>query len=649
MKPTLINIRDKFPNSLPTLVFLIISLIISGCATTPPIPDLPPDTAGADSGGNHYYHFIRSAMESRQDRTDQAIDHMSRAVADRPDSVFLKKELVYLYLQSNNTEKAMGVIAEILAVEPDDIGTLIVAGTIKKQTGHDEEAAAIFEKVLTLNPDQETVYHVLGEYYLEKNDLERAAAVYEQMTGRFPESWEAFFFLGKIQARQKKFAEAEKSYRRCLELEKSLISPRFELIVLYRQQFAGPMEITVQSGDTLASLCRKHYRKVDNELKDNIVAANPHISDVTDLKPGQKLTLPGLTKPCGKVCQKNIIHLYNSILADYPDNARAVMELALFYYSIGNVKQGDTLLVDLGRNTKTETAAQQLIQQMSQVFINQQRYDDAQTVLKGLLRGAPENSDLNYLMGMLYNKQQRKPEALSYFSRVKEDSAFYTSALLQMAFLYEETDSPEQAQAIFDSLLEKEPENVDLILYAGSFRERREQYQQAEALFLRGLNLEPDNVDLLFRLGVIYDKTGRKDAVIEKMKAIIKIAPDDANALNYLGYTYADLGINLDEARQLIEKALTMEPDNGYITDSLGWVYYQQGDYEKAIELLKRALQLTPDDPILLEHLGDAFLKNGDTEKALETYRRSLQFAPEKDKGKLIKKIEDLSGPVDNP
>ena len=232
------------------------------------------------------------------------------------------------------------------------------------------------------------------------------------------------------------------------------------------------------------------------------------------------------------------------------------------------------------------------MQYISQLFISRQRYDDARTLLLGLLRGAPPESDLHYLLGVIYDKQQQPNEALRQFSEVAEDSAFYTSAMMQMAFLYEETEQPDKTKALFDRLLEEEPDNIELLLYAGSFLERQEQYKQAEALYLRGIEIEPRNVDLLFRLGVVYDKTGRKEAVIKQMKDILEIAPDDANALNYLGYTYADMGINLDEARQLIEKALQIEPDNGYITDSLGWVYYQKGDYDKAIALLIRAVEL---------------------------------------------------------
>ncbi|MCK5202823.1 MAG: tetratricopeptide repeat protein, partial [Desulfobacterales bacterium] len=118
--------------------------------------------------------------------------------------------------------------------------------------------------------------------------------------------------------------------------------------------------------------------------------------------------------------------------------------------------------------------------------------------------------------------------------------------------------------------------------------------------------------------------------------------PKHSNALNYLGYTYADLGKNLDEAERLILEALKYKPDDGYITDSLGWVYYKKGEFKKALEYLQKAIEIVPDDPIMLEHVGDAHLKLDDKTNALKFYKKSLKNK-EKDKEELEKKIRELT------
>ena len=125
------------------------------------------------------------------------------------------------------------------------------------------------------------------------------------------------------------------------------------------------------------------------------------------------------------------------------------------------------------------------------------------------------------------------------------------------------------------------------------------------------------------------------------MKAVISLDPKNANALNYLGYTYADLGENLDEAERLIKEALKYKPDDGYIIDSLGWVYFKKGDFKKALKYLKKAVDLVSDDPVILEHLGDAYMKTDNRANALKFYKQSL-LKKKDDKTGLEKKIEGL-------
>jgi len=116
---------------------------------------------------------------------------------------------------------------------------------------------------------------------------------------------------------------------------------------------------------------------------------------------------------------------------------------------------------------------------------------------------------------------------------------------------------------------------------------------------------EATNASLYFTLGVLYDKLKDWRRSVEYMKRSLELKPDDPHALNYLGYTYAEHGVNLDEAERLILRALEFKPEDGFITDSLGWVYFQQGRYGDAVETLRLAISRAPEDPVIWEHLGD--------------------------------------------
>ena len=149
------------------------------------------------------------------------------------------------------------------------------------------------------------------------------------------------------------------------------------------------------------------------------------------------------------------------------------------------------------------------------------------------------------------------------------------------------------------------------------------------------------NIELIFRLGVILDKFEKKEKCLEQMRRVLELDQNHADALNYIGYTYADQGIKLNEAMDLIQKALKIKPESGYIIDSLGWVYYQKGMYEKALSSLEKASSLTPTDPTIREHLGDVYFKQKEYKKSLEMYQKALTLKhPHEEKVK--KKIEEV-------
>ena len=121
------------------------------------------------------------------------------------------------------------------------------------------------------------------------------------------------------------------------------------------------------------------------------------------------------------------------------------------------------------------------------------------------------------------------------------------------------------------------------------------------------------------------------------MKEVLRLEPDHADALNYLGYSYVDRGIRLQEALQLIQKAMSLKPNMGYITDSLGWLYFKLGQYDKAAVELEKANQLTPDDPTITEHLADSYFKLHRIEKAIELYEKALKLDPKPDQIERLK------------
>ncbi|MDY6823878.1 MAG: tetratricopeptide repeat protein [Thermodesulfobacteriota bacterium] len=575
--------------------------------------------------GNAYYYFTKSEISRQEGDLDNTIYWLNRAIHADPDSAYLKKELAFIFIYQEDYPKALGLVNQILDDQPDNVDAMVMRGGIYHRMGENDKAAAAYEQVIAKDPSLEKIYLILGSIYMETNAPRRAANVYKKITTRFPDLWDGYFFLAKAHKEMGNFSAAEENFQKCLELDSQLLSPRFELISLYKKWNTGDIKSrTVKPGDTLSGLCREVYGRYDDKIAENVLAANPEISDMNALKAGQTIVFPAVetAAPPPTVRDDKIISLYQSILDDYPDNYKAAIGLSLFYHKTGEQKKARDLMKSLGEKSRSDIG---VVRALFQVLIDRQQYDEARTVVTGMLKGAPDAAGLHYMMGVILDKAKEKQKALHHFEKVAEGTRYYENALVHMAFLYEETGATRQAETTFRQLIQDNPDNPKFHLYLGSLYEREEAYEKAKQLFKQGLEIDPGNIDLMFRLGVVYDKTGRKQAVIQQMKDLLEKDPDNASALNYLGFTYAELGEKLDKARSLIEKALRLKPDDPYITDSLGWVYFKKGDLVKALEMLKKAVNLEPNDPVLLEHLGDAYQKHGDSEKALEMYRRSLE------------------------
>jgi Tfp pilus assembly protein PilF len=152
------------------------------------------------------------------------------------------------------------------------------------------------------------------------------------------------------------------------------------------------------------------------------------------------------------------------------------------------------------------------------------------------------------------------------------------------------------------------------------------------------VTLDPKNDEAHFQLGALYDENKNKEKSVASMKKAIELNPKNAAALNYLGYTWAEMGVQLDDAEDMIQRALKIQPNDGFYIDSLGWVYYQKGDYPKAVEQLERAVEITVDDPTIIEHLADAYEKSGRGDRALARYREALKRTKENEQ---IKRLRD--------
>jgi tetratricopeptide (TPR) repeat protein len=158
-----------------------------------------------------------------------------------------------------------------------------------------------------------------------------------------------------------------------------------------------------------------------------------------------------------------------------------------------------------------------------------------------------------------------------------------------------------------------------------------------------GIDQFPDNEQLLFEYAILLEKSGNHDQAMTTMEKILVLLPNHPEALNFIGYTWADENKNLDKALVYIKRALVQKPDNGFIRDSLGWVCFRLGDFHRSKEELEKAITLEPRDPHIFDHLGDVCKALGLNDKALDAYTKALELLTEEKERVVVRgKIEAL-------
>ena len=216
-----------------------------------------------------------------------------------------------------------------------------------------------------------------------------------------------------------------------------------------------------------------------------------------------------------------------------------------------------------------------------------------------------------------------KAAALEY-QLVSRESENFIQARLRMAYLTFQMGDKKRAREILNDLLTQAPKQEAVYLTNAYFYEEDNQWDLAIQALTAGLGKVDRPQEIYFRLAVLYEKQNNRPESIQQIKKVLELNPNNADALNFLGYSYAEAGENLDEAEKLVREALRAKPDSGHIRDSLGWIYYKKGRYDKAVAELERAHRIMPQDATVAEHLGDAYFQNKRYRDALRIYRRAL-------------------------
>ncbi len=249
-------------------------------------------------------------------------------------------------------------------------------------------------------------------------------------------------------------------------------------------------------------------------------------------------------------------------------------------------------------------------------------------------------------LGDLYEDLKKPDLAIKAYERVPANSPLARNAEIQMAADLDTLERTDEAKKKLEHVISEHPKDTEAIVELGNIQRARKDFAACATTYSKAIdalaNPEKSNWVMFYFRGICYERSHQWPAAEADMKKALQLFPEQPLVLNYLGYSWVDQGVHLDQGMDMIRRAVEQRPDDGYIVDSLGWAYFRIGNYDEAVKNLERAVDLKPEDPTINDHLGDAYWRVGRLLEAHFQWSHAKDLKPEpEDLPKIEAKLKD--------
>ena len=520
------------------------------------------------------------------------------------------------------TAEAVDAYLRAVAKDPDSAYLHRKAAVALAQHNRLEEALVHGQRAVELDPSDEPSRLFLGQLYRVRRQTGDAERVLTEAPGK-PRSPDSAFVLYQVYLDAGRYDDALETARWLAKNEPTELRGRMAVAAVF-QRMERPAEAAAALREALAN------------------------------EPGN-LRLYGalarMLRQRGAYAEEQA--LYDEILDAYPHHHSTLVALGET-----QLAQEDTegAIVTFQKIEERYPEDTQSMVRLGYLLFEENRFEEARARFERALQAEPEEYEVAFFLGVVARRMGDVDGALAAFESIPEDHRYYPEARAQVASVYERRGDFDHALAEVEGALAVR-DSRDLRLYGATLRAKVGDLDGAVLEVERMLEDTPGDDELLFNLGVLYGEAKQSEEAIDYMQQALASNPDNASALNYIGYTWAEQGENLDEAERMISRAIELRPDDGYIVDSLGWVYYMRARplvesgrprearryLDRAVQELQRAVELTGGDPVISEHLGDAYLLMDDKQRALEKFEEAVAQEPrEGEQPTLLEKLDTL-------
>lgn len=475
--------------------------------------------------------------------------------------------------------------------------------------GKKEKAAVILEALVASQDISNKTRLELAGIFENLGKTDNAVALLQESLEEDPDDAKSLLTLGYLYFRHDRLEEARLVLEEYMELEPESYSGAVMLAKLYRA-----------TGEE--ALAAKMYEKV-LDLNWSMVQALDAADFFETMGDTERAT-----------------HIYEKIL-DEGDTSSALRRKLVSLYLLKGDHEKAMAQLQLLRAEET-IHPDRVDLAIGRVLLDQQKHKEAVDHFVKMVVNYPDMEIIRPLLALTYHQLNDDESALQVLADVAVDSPEFKDSVLMSVRIYQDAKQLPQAAAYLRQVLDDDKKKRVAFYYVlADIYRRLGKQDKSEAVFEEAIAFFPDNSLILFEYGLYMEKTGRPKKAMTLIQQSLKVDNDHALALNYVGYTWADQGVRLDEALDYINRAVQARPNDGFVRDSLGWVYYKMENYGRAVTELGKAVDLQPDDPTIHEHLGDAHLKLGAREEAIAAYKRSIAlYKDAKKRAKVRQKLE---------
>lgn len=568
----------------PTIWLLMSSSVPMGCAIS-------------QKNASHYkslhlegqeridYLYTQAEAYSQSNQPKKSIPLFNEAILVNPDSTSLRLRLALELLQVDEWNEALQITNQVLEKEPQNTAAMSLKAQILVLIKNDQEAIALYKELIKINPQMSEAYINLGVLYAQRSEWSQAEAIFKSLSinSNYAHPEKAYYYL----------AQAQQEQSTPLAKQKAI------------QSYQQALKLKPGFVDAVLSQAGLHL-----ELK--------------QVSEGQKL-----------------LENWQETEGPHPSVAGVLADLYL------TQKKHDLAMRQLKFVGAGYPDSHELKFKMALVQIEAHKFAEASVILESLLVEIPDSDRARYILAAVYLEINESERAYAQFKQIPYYSSYFTDACVGLAQLAKGLNRTAEASTFLaNAIKQRDDEPTLYILHSGLLGEQNK-HEESYAVINQAHQKFSNHPTILFYYAVSLDQRNQKNEATEIMYKVLAIKPDHAMALNFIAYGYAEQKTRLDEALTMAQKALAQEPQNPFILDTLGWIYYQKGQYQEAVVWLEKAYEHGNNESLILDHLGDAYTRVGLIQKALVLFEVALEgLSDPQQKQLMLTKIQDLRSPT---